>query len=144
LFPYFGEGGSTPGWLRRKQSVCQNFSSLFLPDLPGEGSNLTIERALSHVPQRAHLLSSSTLSVAMVNTHRNSTMTDAAMIVVMTTNIYGLETPKPLLLPRKNLHIHLIPQILDMNVNGRMNLLFVKRVILGSANLVGDVGSKLP
>jgi hypothetical protein len=31
-----------------------------------------------------------------------------------------------------------------MNVNGRMNLLFVKRVILGSANLVGDVGSKLP
>jgi hypothetical protein len=82
--------------------------------------------------------------MTLVKTHRDSTMTDAVMIVVMTTNIYGLETPKPLLLPRKNLHIHLIPQILDMDVNGRMNLLFVKRVILGSANLVGDVGPKLP
>jgi len=43
-----------------------------------------------------------------------------------------------------HLGVHFIPQEIHMNVDVRMDLFFVKGVILGGPDLVGNAGTKLP
>lgn len=56
----------------------------------------------------------------------------------------GLFHRRQRFIPHQHALIHLIPQSLNMDVDGRMDLIFVERVKLCSADSVCNAGAKLP